>query len=123
MPAHSKMTDPVLTEKQVDRLFVRLGVTYGHIWWSQFPSDDFLLAAKREWALTLGRFSSKRLAHALKTTKDRYPLPPSLPQFAALCKAKLNRSHEAYRLPALPKCDPSIARAHIARAKATVRAS
>jgi len=117
------MTDPVLTEKQIDRLFVRLGVTYGHIWWSQFPSDDFLNAAKKEWAITLGKFSNERLGKALKAAKDKYDLPPSLPQFVMLCKGKLNRSHDVFPLSQLPQCDPSIAREHLAKARAALKYS
>lgn len=91
-------------EKLVDRLFVRFSTNYGHLWSSQFRSDDFLKAAKAEWGIKLKSYSMKAIALAVESCFKRYPkAPPSLPNFLMLCDGYTAK--DFYK--ALPKPEPN----------------
>lgn len=66
---------------KIGRLIVRLSVTYGHLWSSQFKSEEHLKIAKLEWAKTLGHYSYEKLDNAFERCKHRYKKAPSLPEF------------------------------------------
>lgn len=101
------MTLPV---KAIDRLFERLGATYGAQWtrmWDTVPLND----VKSLWAHELGAFSSRleAIAWALEN------LPPEAPnaiEFKQLCR--LAPLPPEKQLPA-PKADPERMRQELAK--------
>mgnify|MGYP001770149228 CR=1 FL=1 len=98
--------------KFIDRLFVMLHVTYGHLFSSQFPSDDLLRTAKAQWALQLHPWSEANIERALYRAKRVYrERPPTLPQFVDLLRT--DRAHEEYQALPRPPCDKDKARAQI----------
>ena len=91
-----------------DAVFRAMHGFYGQLWLSKFATgqagpdgaDAGVVSAKRIWAHGLRDFDAVTVRHALRQCLERHPeLPPSLPQFVALCRA--NQPREAYR-PALP---------------------
>ena len=83
-----------LPDDWVDALFARLSVRYGAAWLRQWDGVD-IGAVKQDWARELGGASSGAIKHAL----DCLPIdkPPTVGQFAALC-----RNAPQYAPPALP---------------------
>ena len=73
---------PVLPAMWVERMWERLGFTYGQDWnrrWVGMNVD----AVKREWASQLGRLDSRQIAWALDNLPDR---APTLPVFRRLAE-------------------------------------
>lgn len=113
-----------LPTKAVDRLFERLGVTYGAQWhrmWDGMPIAD----VKSSWAHELGAYSQPEkmaaIAWALENLPERCP---NVIEFRNLCRQA--PMPEAPRLPE-PKADPERVRTELAKlrepAKAAVRVS
>lgn len=75
----------------VDQLFLKFAVFYGHIWRSQFKSDDFLKFAKKEWVLGLKQFSKQLIEKITYYCRDHSEFPPSLPKFIGLCRQEQKR--------------------------------
>jgi hypothetical protein len=73
-----------LPEGLIEKLFVRLGANYGHLFMSQFKTDQHLMAAKKEWAIALKDRSPVQLSEAIKSCQKNYMMPPTLPQFLAI---------------------------------------
>lgn len=101
------MTLPI---KAVDRLFERLGATYGASWtrqWDAVPIND----VKSAWAHELSSYSHRlqALAWALENLPDRCP---NAIEFRNLCR--MAPAPEAPRLPE-PKADPERLAAELAK--------
>lgn len=79
-------------DKQIENLFTRFAVFYGHLWRSQFKSDGFLEFAKKEWSEGLGVFSDEILNQAILMCRDYCAMPPSLPQMIGFCRDIKKRS-------------------------------
>lgn len=71
--------------KRIELLFSRFAVFYGHLWRSQFKSDDFLQFAKKEWETALKQFSDEVLNRAIIETRNYSDMPPTLPKFRKNC--------------------------------------
>lgn len=68
----------------VDRLFQRLGASYGKHWldmWAGVPMGQ----VKATWADALAQFQPATIAEALN---DLGKFPPTLPEFVDLCKQR-----------------------------------
>jgi len=113
------MTDrPVHTRKTMERLFARFSVIYGNLWSSQFQSEELLELALKEWSITLGPYSTRRLQAALDVCKKHYPMPPTLQQFAAVCrKAPPHKSVPCLPPAPLSPADKQTALEHIAKCR------
>lgn len=99
-----------LPPKAIDRLFQRLGATYGAAWtrqWADVPIGD----VKSAWSHELSGFSERldALAWALENLPAR---PPNVIEFKQLC-----RNAPAPEMPKLPepKADPERLRAELAK--------
>lgn len=106
-----------MDDQLVDRIFVRLGSIYGHLWSSRFRSEQILKATKAEWAMDLYGLHVNDIARGLEEMKRAYPdHPPTLPQFKALCSPVAapyhRRNEEALALPA-PR-NAEVAQKHLA---------
>lgn len=84
MSSTCKATDKA--RKQADKLFARFAVFYGHLWRSQFKSEGFLEFAKQEWMDGLKQFDEEIVNKAILEVRDRYEMPPTLPQVMRLCR-------------------------------------
>lgn len=113
-----------LSEQQIARVFVRMQSAYGHLWTSRFGDGRVLEAAKREWALRLGRFDLETIGRALDLCATAYPdRPPTLGQMVGLCRQYPAPYHRPVAdLPALPAppADRTKGRAALADALALV---
>lgn len=94
----SPLIKDVSIDKRIDRLFLRLGAIYGHIWFSTYKNEYLLKITKEEWTDALQPFDTSILKDALLRIREHNPYPPTLPQFIECCKALRNR-HQPY----LPK--------------------
>lgn len=92
---------------KINRLFLRLGGLYGHLWMSQYKHDKFLTVAKEDWARALHHFDENIIDVALAHCVKRFHQPITLPQFYDLCKS-LVKEKRAERMTSL-RCNPAIA--------------
>jgi hypothetical protein len=104
--------------KAVDRLFERLGVTYGADWDRSLGSAP-IADVKGVWAHELAGFADKLplLAWALENLPER---PPNVIQFRNLCR--LAPAPSAPRLPE-PKADPARVAAELAKLRPAISAA
>lgn len=84
--APASSTSKNIDTARIDRLFGRFGAIYGHIWQSQFKSNDFLKLAKKEWGETLHGISDRNLNLTIEECKKRFEMPPTLPMFYQICR-------------------------------------
>ena len=107
-----------LSERVVDRLFVRLTSIYGHLWASQYSEPRTLIAARAEWAHALGDFTLDQIADGINRSTAAYERPPTLPQFKKLCaRPKVEPLHVTYQpMPSVP-ADPARVASAIAEAR------
>ena len=77
--------------KRIELLFTRFAAIYGHLWRSQFKSEEFIKFAKREWEDGLRGFSDQILDKAITETRDFSEMPPTLSQMIRNCRQVRNR--------------------------------
>ena len=65
---------------------------YGHVWRSQFKSDEFLVFVKSEWQHGLLAYADNILELAIELCRKNKELPPTLPQFIDFCRSGSKRS-------------------------------
>lgn len=73
---------------------------FGSSWRNQYPSDELLLMAKKEWALALDGVEMKQIKAAFEQVKlSGSTFPPSLPMFLSYCREDKDWAHRggAYR--------------------------
>ena len=70
----------------IDMLFSKFAAFYGHVWRSQFKSEDFMKFAKKEWSLGLKNFDDATIKNAITNCRDFYEMPPTLPQVIRVCR-------------------------------------
>jgi len=85
-----------LTEKMIDRFFVRFNSIYGHLWSSRYQSLDLLKAAKAEWARDLGAYSVAQISKAIEDCKRAYKKPPTLPEFLEFLRVGKQGGHRDF---------------------------
>jgi len=88
--------------------------TYGQKFrsqWADVPAESM----RETWAVALGRFDGERIKWALDQMIATCPWPPTLPEFAALCRQAPR--DEPAKLPA-PEVPPSVIEARQAEAQA-----
>jgi len=98
-----------MTPRAIDRLFERMGLTYGKSWldlWAGIPIND----VKTQWAHELSSFNDHldMVAWALEHLPER---PPNVIQFKNLCR-QAPKPEPLQALP-LPKPDPNRLRAEL----------
>lgn len=84
--ATSPQTPSALPDAWIDRLFHLLLLAYGSSWSSKWEGVP-MAEVKAEWASCLAFASADQMRRALDHCKTSSPYPPSLPEFATLCKA------------------------------------
>ncbi len=99
--------------KQIDRLFARFAVFYGHIWRSQFKNDGFLEFAKQEWLDGLSQFDEDIITRAIIECRDSFEMPPTLPQIIHLCRGIKKRINFFVAGKAIEKALPEVAEKHL----------
>jgi hypothetical protein len=83
---------PQLPAAWVDRIFDRLKAVYGSSRVGGMFADADADEVRRAWGDALGRFEAATLGAVLQSLADRdSPFPPSLPEFAGLCRAVESR--------------------------------
>lgn len=109
----------------IDRLFMRLLAMYGSSWSSQFPNQQVLMLAKREWDIGvedagLDEDSLLRGLVKCRDSEDRYP--PTLPVFLGRCKpGRVAACHRQYVALPKPKPNPELAKRSIAEMRGALR--
>ncbi len=63
-----------------------MAAIYGHVWKSLFREAEFLMLAKEEWGETLAGFEAETIVKAVQLCRNRFEMPPTLPQFVRLCR-------------------------------------
>jgi hypothetical protein len=91
---------PALPARAVDRLFARFVAAFGapamQRMWADAPMDE----VKATWGAALGRFSLDQILAGLQALDaSGATFPPTLPEFAALCREQIK---PASHRPALP---------------------
>lgn len=103
-----------LPDSWVESLLARMLATYGQKFrsqWADVPPETL----REAWAVALGRFDGERIKWALEQMIATCPWPPTLPEFAALCRQAPR--DEPAKLPA-PEVPPSVIEARQAEAQA-----
>ena len=83
----SKNSKPLGTEldskkKQIiNHLFLKMSSIYGAKWASNYPTNELMLQAKREWYDALDHVPPERIKAAIDMCRDRSEWPPSIAQF------------------------------------------
>jgi len=73
-------------------MFSKFAAYYGHVWRSQFKTDDFFAFAKKEWREGLSKYSDDTLQKVTTHCRDWSELPPTLPQIIGLCREITRRN-------------------------------
>ncbi len=103
-----------LPDAWVESLLARMLAIYGQKFrsqWADVPAESM----RETWAVALGRFDGERIKWALEQMIATCPWPPTLPEFAALCRQAPR--DEPAKLPA-PNVPPSVIEARQAEAQA-----
>lgn len=103
-----------LPDHWVESLLARMLAIYGQKFrsqWADVPAESM----RETWAVALGRFDGERIKWALDQMIATCPWPPTLPEFAALCRQAPR--DEPAKLPA-PEVPPSVIEARQAEAQA-----
>lgn len=103
-----------LPDSWVESLLARMLAIYGQKFrsqWADVPAESM----RETWAVALGRFDGERIKWALDQMIATCPWPPTLPEFAALCRQAPR--DEPAKLPA-PEVPPSVIEARQAEAQA-----
>ena len=74
-----------LAALRIDRLFLRMAAIYGHLWKGLYREKQFISFAQKEWASALREFSDEIIFQAVTLSRQRFEMPPTLPQFIQLC--------------------------------------
>jgi hypothetical protein len=69
----------------VDRLFERFAAMYGKHWFDQW-SDVPMADVKDAWQTDLAAFTGEQIRRALDHCKTHNTFPPTLPEFAGMCR-------------------------------------
>lgn len=104
--------------KCVDLMFSRFAAVYGHVWRSQFKSEEFLDFAKKEWLDTLSVFDSDILLKAIVHCRESLEMPPTLPQMFDLCRKIKKRNDFFVANPNFKAAKREIVAFHIKRCRA-----
>lgn len=72
--------------ERIDRLFKIFAGFYGHIWRSQFKSDESLPFTQKLWGDALEEFSDAVLRKAIKECRNFHKMPPTLPEMLDCCR-------------------------------------
>jgi len=94
-------------DRLVDRLFQRMAMIYGSTWadkWAGVP----LTEVKRVWSASLHGLDPECVRLALDAlVRAGKPFPPSLPEFAHLCRTFIRRgTHQLYLVDRTPRAGP-----------------
>ena len=103
-----------LPDHWVESLLARMLAIYGQKFrsqWADVPAESM----RETWAVALGRFDGERIKWALDQMIATCPWPPTLPEFAALCRQAPR--DEPAKLPA-PDVPPAVIAARQAEAEA-----
>ena len=103
-----------LPDHWVESLLARMLAIYGQKFrsqWADVPAESM----RETWAVVLGRFDGERIKWALDQMIATCPWPPTLPEFAALCRQAPR--DEPAKLPA-PDVPPAVIEARQAEAQA-----
>ncbi len=65
-------------------LFARFMTIYGHKFKSAFDSEEEIIVAKREWALSLGKYAEAELVAAVNLCKEKFAWMPSIAEFISV---------------------------------------
>lgn len=111
-----RSSDDRVSNARISELFVRMNSIYGHLWSSRFPDARLLQAAKAEWAMALSKRDGEAIRRAVLVCQQQYDMPPTLPQFARLCRP-LCDAHRMFKALPRPAPDRAVASAGMARIK------
>lgn len=108
------MSGPLLPEHEdaVRNIFKVMHGWYGNLFLSRYITgleiesgpnkgeDEGIVNARRMWGFALRTFRGRTIKDALSSTRTAHPeYPPTLPQFEALCKARMPRRRIGNGLP------------------------
>lgn len=65
-------------------VFARFMTIYGHKFKSTFDSAEEIIVAKREWALSLSRYTEAELVAAVNLCKEKFAWMPSIAEFISV---------------------------------------
>lgn len=94
---------------------MRFQARYGHIWSSQFQSEEMAEVIKLEWAAVLSEFSADRVYQVAEYCFDQRSMPPNLTEFRILCRPQMKDfglppADRAYREACVASHSPSSAK-------------
>ena len=101
---------PALPARAVDRLFARFVAAFGapamQRMWADAPMDE----VKATWGAALGRFSLDQILAGLQALDaSGATFPPTLPEFAALCREQIKPASHRLALPVPDRTPAEIA--------------
>lgn len=102
MSTTSPANPTALPDAWIGRLFGRMEALYGSLFLDRWKHCD-MANVRRVWAEELSGFHDQpaMLAHALRSL-DSVPMPPTLPEFLALCRQAPRPQHLALPAPEVP---------------------
>lgn len=94
----------------VERIFERMSAVYGVQKMSSMWTGVNPASVKHSWAETLGRYPPEAVAEAVRCMGDECgPWPPSLTEFVALARTKVQAPEHRRALPVPKRSDAEIA--------------
>lgn len=111
-----------LPDAWVSKIFGHMEVLYGSLFIDRWRDCD-MAAIRRGWAEELASFSDNPecFGKALAALRDECRLPPTLPEFAAICKRKYEPPKVENLLPAPEPLDPEEAAKRAKAVSASVK--
>ncbi|MBA2656849.1 MAG: Vir protein [Tatlockia sp.] len=109
---HSSKNSGKCTE-QINKIFLKFSIFYGHIWRSQFKNDYYSEFAREEWSQALQKFDKKIIDEAIDECLKNREMPPTLSQFIEFCKELKKRKHCFFKREDYPLGDPKVAQAQL----------
>ncbi|MBA2711546.1 MAG: Vir protein [Tatlockia sp.] len=106
--------------EQVNKIFLKFSIFYGHIWRSQYKNEFYSNFARDEWSQALHEFDEKIIDEAINKCLENREMPPTLSQFIELCK-QLKRNNYFYKEEPYQGCNPDIAKAELKKIKNTLK--
>ncbi|MGB1173095.1 MAG: replication protein P [Marinobacterium sp.] len=90
------------TKAMVNMVFARFMAIYGHKFKSAFETEQEIMIAKREWAMSISGYGENELVSAINRCKETLAWMPSISEFLGLLKEVgadfgLPSSYEAYQ--------------------------
>ena len=95
--------------EQINEMFLKFSIFYGHIWRSQFKNEHYFNLARQQWQEAIIEFEKTTIDEAIEVSIKQRDMPPTLAQFVDCCKQIIRKLAGFYRPEPVVKANPDVA--------------